>query len=96
MRSEYPLNSLLETSKILRDDEKVLMQYILVPEDPSLNLDFEEAIKEFNTEKKIKSKYKLDKERIIKGGLKLAYECVAEVMDLASLFLQMKNLKELI
>ncbi|ACA57268.1 ATP-binding protein [Clostridium botulinum] len=86
LRSEYPLNSLLETSKILRDDEKVLMQYILVPEDPSLNLDFEEAIKEFNTEKKIKSKYKLDKERIIKGGLKLAYECVAEVMDLASLF----------
>ncbi|APF25073.1 ATP-binding protein [Clostridium sporogenes] len=86
LRSEYPLNSLLETSKILRDDEKVLMQYILVPEDPSLNLDFEEAIKEFNTGKKIKSKYKLDKERIIKGGLKLAYECVAEVMDLASLF----------
>ncbi|APU86935.1 lipid A export ATP-binding/permease MsbA domain protein (plasmid) [Clostridium botulinum] len=30
------------------------MQYILVPEDPSLNLDFEEAIKEFNTEKRLR------------------------------------------
>lgn len=86
LRAEYPLNSLLETSKVLKDGEKVLIQYILVPGEPSLNLDFEEAIKEFNNEKKIKSKYKLDKEKIIKSGLKLAYGCVAEVMDLASLF----------
>ncbi|MCW7999536.1 ATP-binding protein [Clostridium sp. cpc1] len=86
LRSEYPLNSLLETSKILKDGEKVLIQYILAPEEPSLNLDFEEAIKEFNSEKRIKSKYKLDKEKIIKSGFKLAYGCVAEVMDLASLF----------
>ncbi|WP_409068826.1 ATP-binding protein [Clostridium caseinilyticum] len=86
LRAEYPLNSLLETSKILKDGEKVLIQYVLTAEEPSLNLDFEEAIKEFNNEKKIKSKYKLDKEKIIKSGLKLAYECVAEVMDLASLF----------
>lgn len=86
LRSEYPLNSLLETSKVLKDGEKVLIQYILVPEEPSLNLEFEEAIKEFNSEKRIKSKYKLDKEKIIKSGLKLVYGCVAEVMDLASLF----------
>ncbi|WP_251862587.1 ATP-binding protein [Clostridium sp. Marseille-Q2269] len=86
LRAEYPLNALLETSNILKDDEKVLIQYILVPEESSLNLEFEEAIKEFSNEKRIKSKYKLDKEKIIKSGLKLAYGCVAEVMDLASLF----------
>lgn len=54
LRAEYPLNSLLETSKVLKDNEKVLIQYILVPEEPSLNLEFEEAIKEFNNEKRLK------------------------------------------
>lgn len=85
-RAEYPLSSLLETSKILKDDEKVLIQYILIPEETSISTDFEEAIKEFNNENRIRSKYKLDKEKIIKGSLKLAYSCIAEAMDLASLF----------
>ena len=84
-RVEYPLNSLLETSKVLKTNEKVLIQYILVPEEPSISTDFEEAIKEFNLENKITTKYKLDKEKIVKGGLKLAYGCIAEVMDIASL-----------
>lgn len=85
LRAEYPLNSLLETSKVIKSDEKVLIQYILVPEEPSVSTDFEEAIKEFNSENKITTKYKLDKEKIVKGSLKLAYSCIAEVMDIASL-----------
>lgn len=86
LRAEYPLSSLLETSKILKDGEAVLVQYILVPEEPSTSTDFEEAIKEFNSENIIRSRYKIDKEKIFKGCFKLAYNCIAEIMDLASLF----------
>ncbi|MCY6372491.1 ATP-binding protein [Clostridium ganghwense] len=94
-RAEYPLSSFLETSKMLKDDEKVLIQYILMPCELSTSTDFEESIKEFNTENRIKTKYKLDKEKMIRGSLKLAYSCIAEVLDLASLVFTNQEYKRL-
>lgn len=86
LRAEYPLNSFLETSKVLKENENVLLQYILIPCEPSTSTDFESAIKEFN-EGKLLEKHKLDGRKIAKTGLKLAYSCIAEVMDLASLII---------
>lgn len=85
LKAEYPLSSFLETGKVLRPNEKVLIQYILVPCELSTNTDFEYCIKEFENEKSLRNKTFFNKRAIARGTLKFAYSCVAEVLDLASL-----------
>lgn len=94
LRAEYPLNSLLETSKILREGEKVLLQYILIPCEQSTSVEFEEALKEFK-EGTLVSKLKLDGKKIAKGSAKFAYNTIAEVLNLGSLLFTNKEYEKI-
>lgn len=85
-RGEYPLNSLLESSRMLRDDEVVLIQYILSPVEDNWYLDASQAVEEFHG-KSLRKKIRLDKKHIARTALKFSYYAIGEVMDMMSLLL---------
>jgi hypothetical protein len=81
--AEFPLTSLLESSKILRDDEAVLVQYIFTPVDETWYMDASQAIEDFN--KKIMTrKFRIDKKSLPRKSAKVLYYVVGEAMDLLS------------
>lgn len=85
-RGLFPLPELLESSRLLKDDEKVLIQMILVPEEPSWYQDCEEAIRDFK-KGYMKEKRTLSKRRLVKQSAKIGLTVVKETLSLISLIL---------
>lgn len=85
-RGLFPLPELLESSRLLKDDEKVLIQMILVPEEPSWYQDCEEAIRDFK-KGYMKEKRTLNKRRLVKQSAKIGLTVVKETLSLISLIL---------
>lgn len=85
-RGLFPLPAILETSRLLRANEKALIQIVLVPEEPSWYLDHEAAIQAFQkgymTEKRI-----FNRKNITKCVAKLGLAVVRETLSLVSLIL---------
>lgn len=91
-RGLFPLPSILESSKILRNDEQVLIQMLLVPDEESWYQDCEAAIKDFEkgymTERK-----KFDKKTMLKFAAKFGLKITKEILSLISLALIDKDLE---
>lgn len=85
-RGLFPLPELLESSRLLKDDEKVLIQMILVPEEPCWYQDCEEAIRDFK-KGYMKEKRTLNKRRLVKQSAKIGLTVVKETLSLISLIL---------
>lgn len=85
-RGEFPLNEILESGKILRDDEKVLIQYILEPVAEDFTVDLEQAIDEFH-QGKLRKKIRFDTKSLLRAGAKAIYYVSTEVLDIVSILL---------
>lgn len=92
-RSLFPLPSWLESSRLLREDEKVLIQMILAPEEPSWYKEAEEAIKNFK-QGYLKERLTFNKEKLLKLGAKVAYNVVFEALSTMSEFITGEPMEE--
>lgn len=90
-RGEFPLPQFLESSKMLRDGEQVLMQIILEPLEQEWYENVEEAIEDFNDKKMTERIQLFDKKKLSKQVAKFLYYADMEMLDLASLFLTNEN-----
>lgn len=100
-RTEQPLTSLLDTRGILRGNEKVLIQYLITPCEPSIKDSFAEYIANFRKDKVVRPKSYLESEKLLQGVSKVGYEGIAEALDTISLLLtdeeyKKENLEELL
>ena len=85
-----PLPSILETQKILKSDDKILVQYILEPMEPDWYVECEQAIKDFHNQKLVMKKYKIND--IGKLAAKCALSLGYELLSVANFFITNEEL----
>lgn len=85
-----PLPSILETQKLLKDNDKILIQYILEPVEPDWYVECEQAIKEFQNQKLVMKKYKISD--IGKIAAKCALSLGYELLSVANFFITNEEL----
>lgn len=92
-RGLFPLPSLLECSKLLHDNEAVLIQTILIPEENSWYTTCEDAIKNFN-KGTVMQKMRLNGKTITKALAKLALSIDKEILNFISLLITDEELNQ--
>lgn len=89
-RGLFPLSSFLESSRVLKDDEKVVIQFILEPVSELYSSNT--AIEDFQ-EGHLRKKIKINGAYFMKIGAKIIYYTSAEIMSLFSLILTNEDLE---
>lgn len=93
-RGLFPLSNLLETSRMLVDDERVIIQMILKPTDDRWYEDVENSIKDFNAGHMTSRLAIGDYSGLKRQAAKLVYGASMEVLSLISYFLTNEELEQ--
>lgn len=80
-RGLFPLSSIMEVQRLLKNDDFALVQMVLEPETPYWYLACEDAIKEFNNGNIVR-KIALDKKNIVNGTKKLTVNFLFETASI--------------